>query len=1059
MSLSELSIKKPVFAWMLMAGLIIFGGISFLKMGISQLPDVDFPVVSVNVRLEGASPEVVETQIIDIIENSVMGIQGVKSVTSTSEEGSGTVKIEFDLNRNIDLAVQEVQAKVAQAQQRLPKDVSPPTISKTNPEDQPIMFLSLESKKYPLNYLMAYVNDHVINQFSMVAGVGDVTLGGYVDPNLRIWVSPQQLDKYKLTVFDVINTVTNEHSDLPAGQVFKQNGNQMMFVRTVGEANSVQEFKELQINQRGGQPNFTPIPLHQVARIEDALADVYRISRSQGVPGVGLGIRKQRGTNAVAVAKSVRQKITEIKKTLPEGIELKVNFDSTKYIEETVHELNFTLILSALCTALVCWIFLGSWSSTFNVLMSIPTSIVGTFIVLYFAGFTLNTFTLLGLSLSIGIVVDDAIMVLENIIRHQEKGVDKRNAALVGSKEITFAALAATISIIAIFLPVAFMDGIIGKFFFQFGVTISVAVALSLLEALTLTPMRCSQFLQVGDRKTRIGRALDVIVDTLTRQYAKSLFWSLSHRKTVILASCVFFGLSLLSLKYIPSEFLPAQDQSRFVIRLKTPVGSSLAFSNSKFKHAEKFLLSRPEVDRIVLQIGGGSAGDANSGTLWVTMKNKGRRGIDPTLQHEATQQEFMDICRDKLKTIPKVRVSIQDLSSRMFSTGRGFQIEFTVQGPEWAPLGTYSKQIMDALDKTGMVTDLDSDYQVGMPELHILPDRQKAAARGVSILTISETLNAMVGGVVVGHYSKGGHRNDIRLKVEDSHQDPVARMKGLMVRNNRGEMIPLSDLVRIEEKSGMVTISRRDRERAVSVVANVAEGQSQQKILEATTLIAKKILPPEYQIKFGGGSQAFTESFNSLIFALALGLIVAYMVLASQFNSFLDPLTVLIALPFSISGAFIALLVTHQSINIFSMIGLILLMGIVKKNSILLVDFTNQVRAKGVTSVRDALQEACPVRFRPIMMTSVATIAGALPAALALGPGAETRIPMAVAVIGGVSVSTVLTLYVVPCFYLMISRFKTTPINQDDEIHKLPRPFSAGPHNPQSGTDSHDPV
>jgi len=1022
MSLSDLSIKNPVFAWMLMAGLIVFGGISFMKMGISQLPDVDFPIVAVTIRLDGAAPEVIETQIIDIVENAVMGIQGVKSISSSSDNGSGTVRIEFDLDRDIDLAVQEVQAKVAQIQQRLPRDVSPPTISKTNPEDQPIMYLSLESKKYPIKTLMAYANDHLINQFSMVAGVGEVTLGGYVDPNLRLWASPEKLNYYQLTVFDIISTITNEHSDLPAGQVFTPDNRNMLYVRTVGEAGSVAEFEHMLINQRGSQPNFTPIPLKNVVRIEDGLADIYRISRSQGNPGVGLGIRKQRGTNAVAVAIAVREKINTIQASLPEGMSLKVNFDSTKFIEESVHELNITLVLAAICTAVVCWIFLGSWSSTLNVLMSIPTSVVGTFIVLHFAGFTLNTFTLLGLSLSIGIVVDDAIMVLENIIRHQEKGEDKVTAAKVGAKEITFAALAATISIVAIFLPVAFMDGIIGKFFFQFGVTLSVAVLLSLVEALTLTPMRCAQFVQVTERRTRIGKALDRAIEALTTLYSRILGATLRFPKTVLAVATLFFGLSLISLRYLKAELLPPQDQSRFIIRLKTPVGSSLAFSNEKFKHVEKFLLSRPEIDRIVLQIGGGSAGDANNGMVFVTLKPKGKRGIDPTLGHEASQQELMDICRDQLKTIPKVRVSIQDLSTRMFTTSRGFQVEFTVQGPEWEPLGKYSQRIMDELNATGMVTDLDSDYQVGMPELHIEPDRAKAAARGVSVKSISETLNAMIGGIVVGHYSKGGHRNDIRLKIDNQHKSPIAVLNSLYIRNNRGEMVRLSDVVHIEKNKAMVTINRKDRARAVSVYANVAEGQSQQVVLAKTQVIAKRILPPEYQLKLGGSSQTFTESFQSLLFALGLGLVVAYMVLGSQFNSFRDPFTVLIALPFSISGAFIALWTAGQSLNLFSMIGLILLMGIVKKNAILLVDYTNQVRREQNLSIIDALKVACPVRFRPIMMTSVATVAGAIPAAFATGPGAETRIPMAVAIIGGVAVSTLLTLVVVPAVYRLLA-------------------------------------
>jgi HAE1 family hydrophobic/amphiphilic exporter-1 len=1008
-----------------MAALIIFGGIAFMKMGISQLPDVDFPVVSISIRLDGAAPEVIETDIVDIVENAVMSIQGVKSVTSQSQNSIGTIRIEFELDRNIDLAIQDVQTKLSQVLPKLPRDISPPSVSKINPEDQPIIFVSLQSKKYPLQYLMTYVNDRIINQFSMVSGVGDISLGGYVDPNLRIWVSPDQLNHYQLTVFDVISTLENEHSELPAGQLENQERSKLYYVRTLGEATSVSQFENLLINQRGGQPNFAPIPLGNVARVEDGLADIYRISRANGQPGVGLGIRKQRGSNAVEVAQAVHAKIEEIRKTLPPGMELNVNFDSTRYIKEAVHELNFTLVLSAVLTAAVCWAFLGSWSSTVNVLMSIPTSVIGTFIVLYFSGFTLNTFTLLGLSLSIGIVVDDSIMVLENIVRHREKGLSKVDAALIGSKEITFAATAATISVVAIFLPVAFMSGIIGKFFFQFGVTITVAVLLSLVEALTLTPMRCSQFLEITERRTRIGQGIELAVAKMGHAYAASLGWVLNRRGWVMISALLLFLASTSTLWMLNKEFLPSEDQSRFYIRLKTPVGSSLSYSDDRFKQVEKFLASRPEIDRYVLQIGGGSPGDANSGGIFVTMKNKGQRGIDPVLNHELTQQELMDVCRAELKKAKGVRVVIQDLASRTFTAGRGFQVEFTVQGPEWGPLADYSKQIMEEMEKTGHVTDVDTDFQVGMPEYQIIPDRQKAAARGVSIASISQTLNAMLGGVVAGYYPKAGHRYDIRVKVEDQTGAPIDQIKNLFVRNNRGELVPLIDLVTIEEKSSMVTISRSNRERAIGVFANVAEGQSQQNVLQETEQIAKRILPPEYRIALSGGSQTFTESFESLGVALILGLVVAYMILASQFNSFLDPLAVLVALPFSVSGAFVALFVTHQSVNLYSMIGLVLLMGIVKKNSILLVDFTNQVVARGSTSVKDALLEACPVRFRPILMTSVATVAGAIPPALAIGPGAESRIPMAMTIIGGVIVSTFLTLYVVPCVYMGLARFK----------------------------------
>jgi len=1023
MTLSETSIKNPVFAWMLMSGLIIFGAISFMRMGISQLPDVDYPVVSVNIRLEGAAPAVIETSIVDIVESAVMSIQSIRSVTSESENSEGTVTIEFDLDRNIDLAVQDVQAKVSSILQKLPKQITAPTIRKSNPEDQPIMSLTLESDKYPLKDLMSYTYDRIKDQFSTVKGVGDITLGGYRDPNLRIWVDEKALNKYVLSVNDVINTIQNEHLESPAGQLIE--GKRQLNVRTLGEAKTIGDFGELAINSRGGQPNYKLIHLKQVARVEEGMADAMRISRAMGTPGVALNILKQRGSNAVAVAKAVRAKVALIQKGLPEGMKLSVNFDSTRYIEQAVGELELTLLLSALLTGLVCWMFLGSWSSTFNVLLAIPTSVIGTFTVLYFAGFTLNTFTLLGLSLSIGIVVDDAIMVLENIIRHQEKGKNRVLAALVGSKEITFAAMAATISIVAIFLPVAFMSGVIGKFFFQFGVTITATVLLSLVEALTLTPMRCSQFVEVGKRTTRIGQGIEWLMDKTRVLYAGSLGLALNHRGKVIAGALGLFAVSCLAFLFLNKEFIPSEDQSRFNVRLKTPVGSALSYSDQKFREVEKFLSERPEVDRYVMQVGGGSPGDSNSGSVLVTMKDRGKRGIDPTAGHELSQQELMAVCRKEFNKIPDVRAVIQDLSIRGFSASRGFPVEFTVQGPDWGQLADYSKQLMDGLEKTGLVTDLDTNYSLGQPELHVVPDRKKAIERGVSVASIAQVIESMIGGVVVGTYEKGGHRYDVRVKLEEGKEDPRTKVKSLYARNNRGELVPLSDLVTMVEEESMVAIWRSSRERSITVYANVKAGESQQNALLAAQDLAKRILPPAYHITLTGSSQTFADSLQSLLWVMLLGIVVAYMVLASQFNSFIDPLSVLMALPFSVSGALVALFLAHRSINIYSVIGLILLMGIVKKNSILLVDFTNQVRAGGKFSVREALLQACPIRLRPILMTSVATIAGAVPAALALGPGAESRIPMAVAVIGGVIFSTMLTLYVVPCFYSAISRFE----------------------------------
>jgi len=1028
-NLSEISIKNPVFAWMLMFGLMIFGLLSFKGMGVGQMPDVDFPVLNISVNWEGAAPEVIESDVVDVIEDAVMGIQGIREVSSSSLEGRTEITLEFELERDIDVALQEVQSKLSEAQRRLPREIDPPVISKTNPEDQPILWLAVTST-HSLRELMEFVDTQVKDKLKTISGVGDVFLGGFLERNLRVWLDPRKLAAYELTVEDVIQAIQQEHIELPAGRL--ETPEHEIRVRAMGEARSVEEFEKLVINRRGGQPIYRPIPLKDVATIEDGLADLRRISRAMGQPSVGLGIRKQRGANTVDVARRVKKRMEEIKRQMPEGYDIGVNFDSTRFIEDAVHEMVFTLILSALLTSLVCWLFLGSWSSTMNILLAIPTSILGTFILLKFAGFTLNTFTLLGLSLAIGVVVDDAIMVLENIVRHREKGESQQDAALKGAQQITFAALAATVAIVAIFLPVAYMKGIIGKFFFQFGVTISTAVLISLVEALTLAPMRCSQFLEIGERKTEFGRRFEKWNHQLTDVYRRTLDRALQHRKKVLVGAVLFFSLSLGFASCLRKEFVPAQDQSMFLVRLKTPISSSMAFTDARFKIAEALVSKRPEVIRYFSAVGGFGGGEVNTGNIFVTLKQPKERPRDPKMKRRLTQQEIMKYFREEFNKIPNVQAVMQDLSTRGFAAQRGFPVEFTVRGSDWEKLAAAAQEILERMKKNDFFVDADTDYLSGMPEVRVYPDRDKAFERGVSVGAIARVINAMIGGERVAKYTKGGRRYDVRLQVIPERRTKAEDIKRLFVWNNRGERVRLADVVRVEETPSLLSITRRGRERAIGLFANVAPGKSQAAAIQEAGKISREALPEGYRAIFSGTSETFRESFQSLLFALWLGILVSYMVLASQFNHVIHPFTVLLALPFSISGAFIALWMGNQSLNIFSLIGILLLMGISKKNSILLVEFAHQMRERGMSPL-EAIKTASPIRLRPIVMTSVSTIAAAVPPALALGPGAETRIPMAIAVIGGMVVSTLLTLYVVPAAYLTLA-----PLEEKGKVTQL---------------------
>lgn len=1025
MTLSDLSIRRPVFAWMLMFGLIVFGAISFTRMGVSEMPDVEFPIIALTARYEGAAPEVIEADVVDPLEDALVSIQGVKNITSKSRVGVAEITVEFDLNRNIDAAFQDVQAKISQVQEMLPTGMEPISIMKIAMAEFPIMWISVTSTKMSLTDLMIFVKNEIRDHITTVPGVGNLWMPGYLEPNLRVWVKNQDLQRYALSVSDVVNTIRNEHAEPPSGRTEFENKEYSL--RTLGEEKTVDGFSKILINSRGGGPNYNPVPLANVTRIEEGTVDVLQFARTNGDPAVGLGVVKQRGANAVSVAQAVKAKIAKIQPLLPEGTKMVVNFDGTKFVEESVAELVLTLVLAALLTSLVCWMFIGSWASTFNVLLAIPTSVLGSFIILYFAGFTLNIFTLLGLSLAIGIVVDDAIMVLENIIRHREMGKSRKEAALFGAREITFAAMAASVALVAIFLPIAFMEGIIGRFLFQFGVTLSAAVMISLLEALTLTPMRAAQFKGTTERSTKFGQMFEDGFVKLKDFYHRTLVWSLNHRWKVLIGSLVFFILSFGSVKFLRGEFQPAQDQSMLMIQMTNPPGSAITLTDERARIVEKYLAERSEVNSYFVAAGGFTGGETNTAIVFIELKPKGQRGEDAIQKKELSQQEFIQVVREFLnKTIPEAKPQVQDPSTQGFGGGggSGYPIEFTIQGPDWQTLSQYADKIVAEIKEKKIMTDVNSDLLTGAPEIHIVPDRKRASERGVDVTSIGTVVNATMGGAIAGSYEKGGHRYDIRVKLEEDKRPPAERIKELYVRNNRGELVLLSTVVSIKEETVASSITRKNRERAITIFGNPGEGLSQQQSLDQAQAVAKSNLTDGYSIKLSGSAEEFTQSFMGLLIALLMGFIVAYMVLASQFNSFLDPITVFVALPFSFSGAFLGLLIGNQSINLFSMIGFVLLMGIVKKNSILLVDFTNQVRDQKHVPVLDALAEACPNRLRPILMTSIATIAGAMPAAFSFGPGAEARQPMAIAVIGGVLVSTLLTLYVVPSVYSLLSRF-----------------------------------
>jgi hydrophobe/amphiphile efflux-1 (HAE1) family protein len=1004
-NLTDICLKNQVFAWMLMFGTILFGVISVTRIGVSQFPDVDNPTVTVTISWPGAAPEDVETGLINPIEDAMSQVTGVLTMTSQAKTGSARVTATFDLSRNIDLALQDTQAKIAQTQRSLPLSAQPPVVSKSNPDDTAIITLGV-SGPYSRQLLADVARYQVEDMLETVPGVGQVTMMGYIDRNIRIWVDAEKLVATGTTVNDITAALTKQHVTMPGGEL--DNGGTAFDVRVVGEAADLTTLRNIVVRSSG----LNPVRLKDVALVEDGFQDVTNVARANGETVQAMGILKQPGSNAVGVAKAVEASIANLQKTLPPGMKVDVIFDTTQFISDSVNEIGIELGLAVILTGLVCWLFLGSLSSTMNVLFAIPMSLLGTIAILYFCGFTLNTFTLLGLSLAVGLVVDDAVMVMENIFRHAEMGKDRLRAAGEGTKEITFAALAATIAVIAIFMPVAFMSGVVGKFFLQFGVTLSVAVAISYVEAISLAPARCAQMLRTTSHGSRgvVGRMADRGFEGLSRGYSWALERALRLPSIVLVVAVVVLAAAGYTATKIPQEFVPSQDQSRLNVRLTTAVGANLAATDVLARRVESFLMKRPEVVDVISNVSNGSA------TFSVTM-------VDPK-ERKLSQQQFSAVIRNELNSYPGVRVSVQDLSQQGFGGSKGYPVEFSVRGSDWDTLTQLATKLQEQAQTSGLITDVNSDYQLGSPELEITPDRDRANDLGISVQDIATTVSAMVGGLVVGQYSNAGRRMDINMRLAASQRSRPEDLNTLRMRTPAGVLVPLSSVVVATQKAELQQINHADRERAITITGNVAPGHAQNEALAYVQSLGSS-LPTGYRIVLSGQSSQFGDAMTSLVFALLVGILVAYMVLASQFNSFLHPVTVLTILPLSVAGAMFALLIAGKTLNVFSMIGLLLLMGIVKKNSIILVDYAAEIRAHENLDAKTAMLKAGPIRLRPILMTAVATLMAAVPSAMGLGPGSETRGPMADAVIGGLILSTALSLLVVPAFYVVADRLR----------------------------------
>ncbi|HEY9530571.1 MAG TPA: efflux RND transporter permease subunit, partial [Burkholderiales bacterium] len=946
----------------------------------------------------------------NLIETSINSVPGIEHIQSTSAPGSSVVVITFNLEKRIDVAFQEVQAKVNQVVRRLPKDADPPVVAKVESNTQPILWTALQGDRTQ-QQLNQYAINVIKKRLETIDGVGEIRIGGRRDRTIRVNLLPARMAAYSIAAQDITDGFRREHIQFSGGFITGQSTEHL--VKLDLEFHRIDELASMIVGYKDG----APVRLRDVAEIEDGLNDFRQMARANGKPTVGIGITKIPNTNTVAIIEAVERRVDEeIRPQLPPGLHLVPIQNDALFIDEMVDALKSHLVEGTLLAALIVWLFLKSFRSTLIIATSIPVSLFGSIAVMYFFGYTFNSVTLLALLLLIGVVVDDAIVVLENIFRHREHlEPDRVKAAVSGSREVTFAVIAASFSLAAIFAPVIFVSGILGQFLRSFAVVVTFGVLVSLFVSLTLTPMLCSRFLEVSEKHGRAYWALERFFNGLDRGYRRSLAWALGHRVAVLAAALLVTLSSAYFFRALPVELAPQQDEGKFFISMRAPAGSSIHYMERKLAEAERIVASYPEVTTVYGVIGLGSAAQVSQATVVVRMT--------PRAERKRSQQQVLELLRRDLTQIAGVRAFPR--APGLVPRQRTEALQFVVRGPGLQEMGRVATALQEQLQADPEIGRMDTDMQLDLPQLVLEPDRLRTAALGLTSSDVALAVNMLTGGIDIAKYNDqpgDGERYDVRVKAKDGEFQQQADLAKIYLRNRNGQLVRLDNVARFRETLGPAVIQRFDLQYAATFYANptLPLGAAVERVREA----AAQSLPIGYSVTFIGEAEQLEKTSSAALFTFALALILLYMVLASQFNSFLQPLLIMIAVPLAVIGGVIALWLFGYSLNIYSMIGLVLLIGLVAKNSILLVDLTNQRRTQGM-DVDGALADACPIRMRPVLMTSLTLILALAPAAIGLGAGAETNAPLAVAVIGGMITSTLLTLVVVPAAYSLLENWR----------------------------------
>ena len=1016
MSLSSVSINRPVLATVMAIVILLFGFVGLTFLGIREFPSVDPPIISVDTQYPGANSDVIETQITEPLEQSINGIQGIRSLTSISRQGGSSITVEFELSVDMESAANDVRDKVSQAIRLLPRDCDPPIVAKADADANPIMFITVESQKRSLLEISEIAELTLKEQLQTIKGVSAVGIWGQKRYAMRLWLDPIKLAGYSLTPMDVRNAISRENVELPSGSI--EGTNTELTIRTLGLMSTPKEFNDLIIKQSGDQI----VRFKDIGRAELGPEDIRGILKRDGVPMVGVAMIPQPGSNHIEIVDEVYRRLEFIKKDLAEDVVIKIGFDNTQYIRSSITEVEDTIYIAFFLVVVIIYFFLRSWRATLIPIMVIPVSLIGAFFIMYLAGYTINVLTLLAIVLAIGIVVDDAIVVMENIYVKVEQGMDPVEAGLKGSKEIYFAIIATTITLIAVFFPIVFLQGITGRLFREFSIVMAGAVAISAFLALSLTPMVCTKLLRHESKHSWFYRKTEPFFQNLNNRYQRSLEFFLEKRWISLIIMGISFSLIIILWRIIPAEMAPLEDRSQVTINASAYQGATYDFMYDYLSDIAKTVEEEvPEREGYVMMVRGGGFGFV-------------RIMLSDPDERDRSQQAIADDLTAILKKKTKARSFVMQQST--FGGRRaGMPIQYVLQATSIEKLKDILPEFIAKVVDNPTFEMADVNLKFTKPELRIHISREKATSLGVSTQNIGQTLQLALSGQRFGYFFMNGKQYQIFGELARNDRNKPLDLKSLYVRNNAGDMIQFDNLVTLSEETAPPQLYRYNRFVAATVTAGLAKGKTISEGLDEMDKIAAEVLDDTFRTALAGDSKDFRESSSSLMFAFMLALVLIFLVLSAQFESFKDPLIVMMTVPLALTGALLLMWYFNITMNIFSQIGIIMLIGLVSKNGILIVEFANQRKQTGMSRL-ESIKFAAASRLRPILMTSFSTILGIAPLALGFGEGAQSRVAMGTAVIGGLVLSTFLTLIVVPAIYTFISSETKKSKNENQLSH-----------------------